>query len=116
MALDATNHRLFVACRKPAKLIVFDTETGNEVTSLPTVDRADDMYYNPKTKQIYVSGGNGFIGVYSQKDPDHYEEIAKVPSGPAAKVSIFIPELNRLYVAASAEGANSAKVLVYQVN
>jgi DNA-binding beta-propeller fold protein YncE len=116
MALDETNHRLFVACRKPAKLIVFDTETGNEVTSLPTVDRADDMYYNPKTKQIYVSGGNGFIGVYSQKDPDHYEEIAKIPSGPAAKVSIFIPELNRLYVAASAEGANSAKVLVYQVN
>jgi hypothetical protein len=54
--------------------------------------------------------------VYAQKDPDHYEEVAKVPSGPAAKISIFIPELNRLYVAASAKGANSAKLLIYQIN
>jgi DNA-binding beta-propeller fold protein YncE len=116
MALDEADHRLFVVCRKPAKLIVFDTESGNEVASLPSVDRGDDMAYNSKTKQIYVSGGDGFIGVYAQKDPDHYEEVAKVPSGPAAKISIFIPELNRLYVAASAKGANSAKLLIYQIN
>ena len=116
MALDEADHRLFVVCRKPAKLIVFDTESGKEVASLPSVDRGDDMAYNKKTKQIYVSGGDGFIGVYAQKDPDHYEEVAKVPSGPAAKISIFIPELNRLYVAASAKGANSAKLLIYQVN
>ena len=116
MALDEADHRLFVVCRKPAKLIVFDTESGKEVASLPSVDRGDDMAYNSKTKQIYVSGGDGFIGVYAQKDPDHYEEIAKVPSGPAAKISIFIPELNRLYVAASAKGANSAKLLIYQIN
>jgi DNA-binding beta-propeller fold protein YncE len=115
MALDETDHRLFVVCRKPAKLVVIDTQTGQEVASLPSVDRADDMAYNPKTKQIYVSGGDGFIGVYSQKDPDHYEEIAKVPSGPAAKISIFVPELNRLYVAASAKGADSAKLLIYKV-
>ena len=115
MAFDEADHRLFVVCRKPAKFIVFDTETGKEVASLPSVDRADDMAYNAKTKQIYVSGGDGFIGVYSQKDPDHYAEIAKVPSGPAAKISIFIPELNRLYVAASAQGATPAKLLIYHV-
>lgn len=115
MALDEANHRLFVTCRKPAKLIVFDTETGKQVASLPTVERADDMAYNPKAKQIYVSGGDGFIGVYAQKGPDSYEEIARVPSGPAAKISIFIPELERLYVAASAKGENSAKILIYRV-
>ena len=115
MALDEANHRLFVTCRKPAKLIVFDTETGKQVASLPTVERADDMAYNPKTKQIYVSGGDGFIGVYAQKGPDSYEEIARVPSGPVAKISIFIPELERLYVAASAKGENGAKLLIYQV-
>ena len=116
MALDEADHRLFVMCRKPAKLVVFDTESGKPVQSLPSVDRADDMYYNPKSKEIYVSGGDGFVMAYSQKDPDHYEQIAKVPSGPAAKISIFIPELSRLYVAASAKGTESAKLLVYQVD
>jgi hypothetical protein len=116
MALDEADHRLFVMCRKPAKLIVFDTESGKAVQSLPSVDRADDMYYNAKSKEIYVSGGDGFAMVYSQKDPDHYEQIAKVPTGPAAKISIFIPELSRLYVAASAKGTESAKLLIYKVD
>src|SRR5262245_38728988 len=28
MALDESNHRLFLGCRKPARLVVFDTEAG----------------------------------------------------------------------------------------
>jgi hypothetical protein len=28
MALDEANHRLFVGCRRPAKVLVFDTATG----------------------------------------------------------------------------------------
>ena len=28
MALDETNHRLFIGCRHPSKLLVQDTETG----------------------------------------------------------------------------------------
>jgi len=34
MALDETHHRLFVGFRKPAKLTVFDTESGKVVTNL----------------------------------------------------------------------------------
>jgi hypothetical protein len=115
MALNEADHRLFLVCRKPARLVVFDTEIGRVVASLPSVDRADDMAYDSKNKMIYVSGGDGFIGVYSQRDPNHYEHVANVPSGPAAKVSIFVPELRRLYVASSAKGASPAKVLIYNV-
>ena len=34
MALDQAHHRLFVGCWNPARLIVFDTETGKEVASV----------------------------------------------------------------------------------
>src|SRR5260370_42406769 len=34
MALDEANHRLFIGCRQPAKLIVLDTANGKEVPSL----------------------------------------------------------------------------------
>jgi DNA-binding beta-propeller fold protein YncE len=115
MALDEKNHRLFVVTRKPAKLVVFNTETGEAVASLPTVGRADDMAFDPTSRRLYVSGGDGFIGVYAQADPDHYSEIAHVPSGPKANVSIYVPELKQLYVAASAEGTIPAKLLVYSV-
>jgi len=115
MALDEKNHRLFVVTRKPAKLVVFNTETGEAVASLPTVGRADDMAFDPNSRRLYVSGGDGFIGVFAQSDPDHYNQIAHVPSGPKAKVSIYVPELKQLYVAASAEGTIPAKLLVYSV-
>jgi len=115
MSLNEADHRLFVVCRKPARLVVFDTETGKVVAALPSVDRADDMAYDSANKMIYVSGGDGFISVYSQKDPDHYEHVANVASGPAAKVSMFVPELKRLYVASSAKGTEPAKILIYNV-
>jgi hypothetical protein len=55
------------------------------------------------------------VGVYVQKDADHYEQIGHVPSGPRAKISIFIPELNQLYVAASAKDQKQAELLIYDV-
>jgi DNA-binding beta-propeller fold protein YncE len=116
MALDQANHRLFVVCRKPGQFVAFDTETGKEVASLPMPGRADDMSYNPATKDIYVSAGDGVLVVLAQKDPDHYEQAASITTGPQAKISLFVPELKRLYVAVSAAGADPAKVLVFKVD
>jgi DNA-binding beta-propeller fold protein YncE len=115
MVLDEANHRLLIVCRTPATLIVFDTETGKVVASLPTVGQADDMTYNSVTRQIYISGGDGFLQVVAQNGPDDYKEVAKLKTGSQAKISIFVPELNQLYVAASANGAVPAKVLIYDV-
>ena len=46
MALDETHHRLFVGFRKPAKLFVFDTESGKAVADLDIPDDADDLFYD----------------------------------------------------------------------
>src|SRR5262249_20724532 len=35
MSLDESNHRLFIGCRKPARLVVLNTDTGKSVTDLP---------------------------------------------------------------------------------
>ena len=114
LALDEANHRLFVVTRKPPKFVVFDTGSGKPVASLPSVSLADDMAYDAANKRIYVSGDQ-FVAVYSQKDADHYEQIAKVPSGHRAKVSIYVPEFKTLYVAAGAEGDKPSRLLMYEV-
>ena len=48
--------------------------------------------------------------VVEQKDADHYEKIADVPTGFRAKTSILVPELNRLYIAVSGKGKAGAKL------
>jgi DNA-binding beta-propeller fold protein YncE len=112
LALDDENHRLFVATRKPGKFLVFNTDTGQIVTSMPSVDRMDDMSFDAARERIYVTG-SPMTSVFQERDSDHYEHIGDIPTGPdgqEGKTSIFVPELNRLYVIQSGEVKPQAKV------
>jgi len=109
LVLDEPNHRLFIATRKPAKFFVYDTDTGKVVTTLPTAEMHDDMWFDTARKRIYVTGTET-TAVLEQRDADHYAHIADIPTGFRAKTSIFVPELNRLYVAVSGKGKPDAKL------
>ena len=115
MALDETNGRLFIVCRKPAVLLVLDTKSGAIVAELPTVGDSDDVFYDQKRKRIYASGGEGAVFVYQQKDADHYSKIAQVETVKGARTSLFVPELNRLFLAVRQEGENAPAIRVYEI-
>src|SRR5712691_1759042 len=116
MALDERNHRLFIATRNPPRLFIFNTDTGKVITSLPCVGVNDDMTFDTKRKRIYVTG-DGATSVFAQRDADHYEHIVDVPTGYRAKTSLYVPELNRLYIAISGGDKPDAQVamVIYQV-
>lgn len=114
MALDETNHRLFVGFRKPAKLIVLDTESGKTVASLDSAGDPDDMFYDAARKRVYMSCGEGFISVFEQGDADHYKTIAKIPTRPGARSSLFMSELSRLYLAVPHRAGQGAEIRVYE--
>ncbi len=109
IALDETNHRLFTATRKPPQFIVFNTDTGKVVASLPCVGVNSDMSIDFARKRIYITGSDT-ASVFEQRDADHYEHIAEVPTAYRAKSSIFVPELKRLYVADSGKGKPDVKL------
>lgn len=115
MALDESDHRLFVATRNPAQLLVYDTETGRAITTVGIVGDADDVFFDAARKSIYVSGGAGFVSVLQQRDADHYSVVASVPTRPGARTSLFVPEWDRLYLAVPQRGHAAAEVRVYAV-
>jgi DNA-binding beta-propeller fold protein YncE len=114
VALDETNHRLFVVTADPALLIVLNSNDGKLVTSLPAVAKVDDMAYDPGQKRIYISGDQ-FIEVFQQRDANTYTLLAKIPGTFRAKTALLVPELNRYYLAVPKHGAKSAEVRVYEV-
>jgi len=119
IALDQTHHRLFTATRNPPQMmIVYDSESGQEVASLPAEGRMNGVYYDARHKRIYVTCGRdlptGFVFVYQQIDPDHYDLIGKVPSGPGAGTSFWLPQFNRFYVAVPAHEKQEAAILVFE--
>ena len=120
VALDEPNHRLFLVTRTPPQFVVMDSENGKQITSLPAATGADDMFFDAARKRIYVTAREGHIMVYEQKNPDTYSLLAKVPGSVGGKTSLFIPELNRLYVAVckaggSKKGSKVAKVEIFEV-
>ena len=114
MALDEGNRRLFVGTRSPAKLLVFDTETGTQITSLDSSGDADDIFYDTHNKRIYVSGGEGAISVFEQTDPDTYSLLDKVDTAEGARTSLFVPDSGTLYVAVPQRGSQQAEVRAFQ--
>jgi DNA-binding beta-propeller fold protein YncE len=116
LVLDEPNHRLFIATRKPPKFFVFNTDTGKVVTSLTCAGMNDDMWLDVPRKRIYVTGTDTTT-VFEQRDADHYEHIAEVPTGFRAKTSLLVPQLNRLYVAVSGKGKDDAKLAmqIYEI-
>jgi DNA-binding beta-propeller fold protein YncE len=115
MALDDADQRLFIGSRRPAKLAAFDMRSGQVVASVDGAIDTDDLFYDASRKRVYMSGGDGFVRVFKQRDPDHYELQAQVKTGPGARISLFVPELNRLYVAVPRRGKQDAAVLVFAV-
>lgn len=115
MDLDQANQRLFIGSRKPAKLAVFDTKSGAMVTSVDGAVDTDDLFYDAARKRVYMSGSDGFVSVYDQRDSDNYVRSAKVPTGVGARISLFVPALNRLYVAVPKLGRQNARVLAFDV-
>jgi hypothetical protein len=123
MSLDRIHHRLFVGTRVPPEMTVYDSASGKEIASLPGPDTMDGVYYDPELKRIYMSGGRwygspeaspGWVYVYQQLDADRYQLMSKVKTRPGSGTSLFVPELNRLYVASQAIGEQEAAVLVFE--
>jgi DNA-binding beta-propeller fold protein YncE len=113
MALDEADHRLFIGCRFPAKLLVLDTETGKSVAIAQIVGDTDDLFYDAANKRIYVSGGDGRVTVISQTNPDIYNVAGQVTTAPGARTSFFVPETRMLYVAVPHRGAQKAELRVF---
>jgi DNA-binding beta-propeller fold protein YncE len=119
MALDEADHRLFVATREPATLSVFDTNTGHMVASLPSVQDSDDLYYSAEHKRIYMPGGEGYIYVFQQNDPDHYSLLSKVPTALGGRTAGYFGRqgkgFDRFYLAIPASSNMGAEVRIYTV-
>jgi hypothetical protein len=98
MALNEADHRLFTISRKTPMLVVFDTESGNEVFRMRAAGECDDVFFDAERKRIYVIGGEGIISVIQQSDPNHYELVANVPCAIGVRTGYFFAKRDRLYV------------------
>ncbi len=114
IALDESNHRLFVGCRKPAQLAVFDTTNGRLVAKPQICGDVDNIFYDAPRKRLYLSGGEGYLDVVQQSDPDTYALVDRIPTAAGARNCLYSPELDRVFVAIPQRDNPISQIRVFQ--
>jgi len=114
MALDEVHHRLFLGCRQPARLVVFDTTAAKPVANLAISGDTDDLFYDAARQRLYISCGEGFVDVIEQRGADRYVLRERIPTRRGARTSFFSAELDKFYLAVPARGDEPAEIRAYQ--
>jgi DNA-binding beta-propeller fold protein YncE len=103
MAMDRANRRLFLGCRSKV-MAVMDADTGRIITTLPIGDHVDATAFDPGTRLIFNSNGEGTITVIREDGPDQYSVVETVKTLPRAKTMALDPKTHRLFLSTAESG------------
>lgn len=114
LAIDGSGTAIATVFRHPPKLVLLDTKTGTAKQQLDICGDADDVFFDTKRRRLYVSCGAGAVDVF-QGEAAGYRPLVRIETSSGARTSLFVPELDRLYVAARAGLLGSdAAILVFR--
>ncbi len=111
-AFDEANHRLFMVTRKPGKMLVLNSDTGETLAMFDAPGRVDQVLWDEAHHRAYALGGEGWISIVEEQDPAHFVELPRLVTAPGAKTGIIVPERGEMFVAVSpGESKTMAQVL-----
>jgi DNA-binding beta-propeller fold protein YncE len=97
LAIDPKTDRLFVGCRSKS-LVVLNTKTGKSVATLPIGDRVDAGAFDPETKMVFCSCGDGSVAVVRQESADKYTLVETIKTRPGSKTMALDPKTHKLFL------------------
>jgi YVTN family beta-propeller protein len=103
MAIDRANRRLFIGCRSKV-MAVMNADTGQVITTLPIGDHVDATAFDPETRLIFNSNGEGTITVIRQEGPDKYSVVDNLKTLPRAKTMALDPKTHQLFLSTEESG------------
>jgi len=104
-----------VGFRSPAVLALFDGASGRLVSRAASCGDADDVFFDARRRRYYVSCGAGAIDVFAA-DGGGLHRAARIATPQGARTSLFVPELDRLYLAVRARplAGAAAAIQIYR--
>jgi DNA-binding beta-propeller fold protein YncE len=133
--IDAARHRVLIGYGKGA-LALIDPKSRAKIADIPlkahpegfqidegaarafvadvdTCGDADDLFVDAKRRRVYVSCGAGALDVF-EEGAGAYQRIARIPTATGARTSLFVPDLDRLFVAVRASSGDPAAIWVFR--
>ena len=109
ISMDVDNRRLFVGCRSH-HFAVLNADNGKIVFTAPIGERVDAGAFDPKTRLVYLSTGDGKVFVFHQDSPDLYSLSQEITTLKGAKTMGYDPKTRNVIVPTSDNGTMSVLV------
>ena len=97
MAVDQQNGRLLIGCAN-RRMAVLDSSSGRVVNTVPIGPGPDDSAYDPETRLIYISNGDGTVSIIQQESPDSYSLLETVKTAPGARNMALDLKTKRIFL------------------
>ena len=115
IAIDTKQHYAFIGYRHQPKMMVLNERSGKVISTNDMVSDVDDLYFDNEKKQVYISGGGGFINIFEQNGLKVFKQIANIPTRNGARTSLFIQQLKIFVQAERAELNSTAQLIIYNI-
>ncbi len=118
LALDNENHRLFSVCGNKM-MVISDAIAGKVIANVPIGDGCDGVAFDPATKRIFASNGEGKMTVVQQVSADEYKVVENFPTLPGARTITVNKTTHHIYLPTAellpGEGRRQSKPNTFKV-
>lgn len=111
IALDAANHRIFSVCRQNKGMSVVDANTGAVIATVPIGAGVDAVAYDPETKLVFCSCGDGTTTIIKQESADKYTVVQTLKTPVRAKTMALDTKTHKIYLSVADFEPGTRKVL-----
>jgi DNA-binding beta-propeller fold protein YncE len=106
IAMDIKSHRLFMVCDNKL-MVILNGDNGKVVQSLPIGSKADGVAFDPVTKRIYSSNGEGTLTVVQEVDENSFKVLENVTTQKGAKTLAIDTRTHFIYLSVAEYEASS---------
>jgi YVTN family beta-propeller protein len=97
LAFDQVNNRLFSVCSNKL-MVVSDAVSGKVITTATIGDGCDGVAFDPVTRRIFASNGEGTLTVIQQVSADEYKVLETLTTQAGARTITVDKTTHHIYV------------------
>ncbi len=132
LAYDRAHDRIFIACRRPAKLISLDVRSRRVIDQVDCVGDSDDLFYDHRSGRVLVIGGghrsddhteqsegspaeDGAIDVFTTSTIGRLKKVGSIQTVRHARTGLFVEDRRAIYLAVSPRQGRDAEIHEYTI-
>jgi len=111
LCLDSKNQRVFSACRENKGMSVVDINTGKVITTIPIGSGVDAVCYDPATRLVFCSNGDGTTTIIQQASADNYTVVQTLQTQYRAKTMALDKKTHKIYLSVADMEKGTRKII-----